>query len=132
MRTRIKGYRLAGAILLLICFLFEPCHGQDNKQDIEEAEWLDVKVVLSHKTAQPGMTFRIAIVAAIKEGLHIHSHNPTDEFLVPTVVELGEQDGVLYTPVSYPKPVFRSFAFSSGIPRASACSSKVMTNSFRS
>ena len=112
MRTRIKGYRLAGAILLLICFLFEPCHGQDNKQDTEEAEWLDVKVVLSHKTIQPGMTFRIAIVAAIKEGLHIHSHNPTDEFLVPTVVELGEQDGVLYTPVSYPRPVFRNFAFS--------------------
>jgi thiol:disulfide interchange protein DsbD len=112
MRTRIKGYWLAGAVLLLLCLLVAPCGGQDNEQGQEEADWLKVKIVLSHETIRPGMSFRIALEATIKEGLHIHSHNPTDEFLVPTVIEFGEEDGVLYSPVSYPKPVFRSFSFS--------------------
>ena len=112
MRTQIRGYWCAGAVLFLFCLLVAPCGGQNNEQDPEEADWLKVKVVFSHETIRPGMSFRIALEATIKEGLHIHSNNPTDEFLVPTIVELGEQDGVIYSPVSYPKPVFRSFAFS--------------------
>jgi thiol:disulfide interchange protein DsbD len=112
MKTLIRGYGLTAAVLLLLCLLVVPCGSRENEQNQGESDWLKVKVLLSHETIRPGMSFRVALEATIKEGLHIHSHNPTDEFLVPTVVELGEQDGVLYSPVSYPKPVFRSFAFS--------------------
>ena len=91
-----------------------PCSGQnaESSQEHQESDWLTVKAHISHETIHPGKSFHIALEAAIKKGLHIHSHDPGDEFLVPTIVEFGKTDGITYSPVSYPNAVFRSFAFS--------------------
>ena len=108
----MKGCWLFNIVLLLMIPLVTPCWGQDVKQRMEEDDWLKVKVYLSHGTIHAGKSFRIALEVDIKEGVHINSHNPTGEFFIPTVMELREQNGVIYSPVSYPKPVFKSFSFS--------------------
>jgi thioredoxin:protein disulfide reductase len=99
----------------LFLWLFScPCSGQntESSQEHQKSDWLTVKAHISHETIHPGESFHIALEAAIKKGLHIHSHDPGDEFLVPTIVEFGKTDGITYSPVSYPNAIFRSFAFS--------------------
>jgi thiol:disulfide interchange protein DsbD len=99
-------------VFLFLCLFGIAAVSQSNAQDVEDAQWVKVNVHFSHETIRPGEDFRIALEAVIQKGLHINSHSPTDEFLVPTVVEFGENFGAVFSPVSYPKPVFRSFSFS--------------------
>ncbi|MBW1859652.1 MAG: hypothetical protein JRI70_06130 [Deltaproteobacteria bacterium] len=49
-----------------------------------------METYVSHEHIRPGDTFQVAIVANIKKGLHINSHQPTDEVLVPTVVSFDD------------------------------------------
>lgn len=73
---------------------------------------VQVKAYLSHTAIHPGQSFRVAVVVRIKSGFHINSYHPTDGFLVPTVVEFTKIDGIMFSPVSYPKPQIRSLPFS--------------------
>jgi thiol:disulfide interchange protein DsbD len=73
---------------------------------------VQVEAYASHERIRPGDTLDIAIVANIKQGLHINSHQPLDELLVPTVVAFDERDGFVLGPVSYPESVPKSFGFS--------------------
>lgn len=114
MKLPSKGHGLVLAYSLLLCLFFTPCHGQDseNHQEDRAGDWVKIKAYVSHKTIHPGQSFQIALETTIQEDLHIHSRHPADEFLVPTVMALDETDGLIFSPVGYPKPLFRSFAFS--------------------
>ncbi len=54
----------------------------------------------------------MAITATIKQGFHINSHKPTDEFLMPTVVSFDETKEIVFSPMRYPEPQLKVFSFS--------------------
>ena len=53
-------------------------------------------------TVPAGKTTQVALHFRIKEGLHINSHEPKDEFLIPTVLTIPESSGVRLENASYP------------------------------
>ena len=102
--------------LTLLCaatlFLLGLPATSSTKQNPKDSEIVQVEVHSSHESIHPEGSFRIAIIADIKPGFHINSHNPTDQFLVPTVVRFDEKEGITFSPVSYPVPELKSFSFS--------------------
>jgi len=101
----VKNFLLT--VVLFLC-LSLPLSSAQAPQD---ANVVQVEACSSHRCIHPGETFQVAIVANIEQGFHINSHKPTDEFLMPTVVKFDERKGIVFGPVSYPKPVLKSFSF---------------------
>ncbi len=108
MQLNIRPTWLFAPILLLLCLLAAPSVGQSPK----ESDIIQLKTYLSHESIHPKDPFDIAIVADIRQGFHINSHSPTDQFLVPTDVRFSEKKGISFSPVSYPVPELKSFSFS--------------------
>ncbi len=73
---------------------------------------MQVEAYASHSRIHSGETFQVAIVATIKQGFHINSHEPLDRFLVPTVVKFDEREEIVFGPVTYPQPKLKAFSFS--------------------
>ena len=53
-------------------------------------------------TVPAGKATPVALHFRIKQGLHINSHTPKDEFLIPTVLSLPEASGVRLESAAYP------------------------------
>ena len=54
----------------------------------------------------------VRIDARIKEGWHVNSHTPSEDYLIPTAVSLDPAAGVRFGPPRYPAGVSKKFAFS--------------------
>ena len=52
----------------------------------------------------------------IAPGWHVNAHEPRDEFLIPTTLELTPPPGQTAGAVAWPSPVERTLAFSPGKP----------------
>jgi thioredoxin:protein disulfide reductase len=59
-----------------------------------------------------GKTFELAVVADIRQGFHMNSHQPTDEFLIPTTLTPQLPRGVRQIEAIYPPGEMRKFSFS--------------------
>jgi thiol:disulfide interchange protein DsbD len=107
---RISDFRIAcfGFIFLMLGCLVAPLAGQD----VENSDIVKVESYASHKRIHPGESFQVAIAVRIKPGFHINGHEPTDAFLVPTVVQFDKREGIAFSPASYPPPEQKSFSFS--------------------
>jgi DsbC/DsbD-like thiol-disulfide interchange protein len=53
-------------------------------------------------TVAAGKATPVALHFRIKQGLHINSHAPKDEFLIPTVLSIPESSGVRLESATYP------------------------------
>lgn len=53
-------------------------------------------------TVAAGKPSAVALHFRIVEGMHINSHNPSDEFLIPTVFTMPNSDGVKLDSANYP------------------------------
>ena len=105
---RIRTNLFGGAVFLFLCVLA----ALSSAQSPQDSQGVRLETYVSHEHIRPGDTFKVAIVANIKKGLHINSHQPTEEVLVPTVVSFDETDEIVLAPVSYPEPALKSFSFS--------------------
>ncbi|HZS45061.1 MAG TPA: cytochrome c biogenesis protein CcdA [Blastocatellia bacterium] len=63
-------------------------------------------------SVQAGKSFNVVVSVDIKEGFHINSNKPLQDFLQPTQVELSPFTGLTYSAAVYPKPLMEKFAFS--------------------
>jgi hypothetical protein len=68
---------------------------------------LDPQQIPAGKPAVIDVHFRVA------EGMHINSHKPAEEYLIPTTLTLATAPGVNWGAVEYPAGELRTFAFSS-------------------
>lgn len=62
--------------------------------------------------AYRGGELRVALVARIKEGWHINSNRPLEEYLIPTELQFDSTSGVALEKVVFPQALERTFAFS--------------------
>ena len=53
-------------------------------------------------TVPAGKSMPVALHFRIKEGLHINSHEPREEFLIPTVLSIPDSSGVRLEAATYP------------------------------
>ena len=72
---------------------------------------VSLKVSPSKINAASAETITAVIVAEIKEGYHIQSHKPLEEYLIPASVNLVSDDFVLEEAV-FPEGKLKSFSFS--------------------
>jgi DsbC/DsbD-like thiol-disulfide interchange protein len=59
-----------------------------------------------------GRTFELAVVAEIRQGFHINSHQPTEEFLIPTTLTAQLPSGFREVGTVYPRGEMLKFSFS--------------------
>lgn len=62
--------------------------------------------------AQRGRPLQAAIVIDVPSGYHINSSKPLESYLIATSVKVDAPSGVRVGPVSYPRPLLKSFKFS--------------------
>lgn len=66
----------------------------------------------STNKAQRGRPTRVAIVIDIPRGYHINSNRPLETYLIGTSVKVEAENGLRPGPVSFPRPLFKTFKFS--------------------
>lgn len=80
-------------ILTLCCFAAD---AQINSDQI-------VKVESTKVTVKTGSGARVDIPVDVKSGYHIQASNVKDEYLIPTTLELTQQDGILASEIIFPQ-----------------------------
>ena len=73
---------------------------------------LGAKTYVSYDNVPAGSEFFLAVEANIKEGFHINSNTPSEEFLIPTVLKFMPVEGMSFGKVVYPPHEMRAFSFS--------------------
>jgi len=63
--------------------------------------------------AQRGKPVRVAIVIDVPSGYHINSNRPLESYLIATSAKVEAENGLRGSAVTYPRPVLRTFKFSS-------------------
>ncbi|MDQ3666366.1 MAG: protein-disulfide reductase DsbD N-terminal domain-containing protein [Acidobacteriota bacterium] len=78
----------------------------------QSAPDIGVSGSLSANRTQRGRTVQASVVMDIPSGYHVNSSKPLEKFLIPTSLKIEAPKGIRVGPVSYPRPVLRSFKFS--------------------
>ncbi len=78
----------------------------------QEEEIVKINTYISKNGIHPGETFKVALVATISPGWHIHAHELADEFLIPTEFTLEGKEKVEIIKYSYPEPRLEKFEYS--------------------
>jgi len=77
----------------------------------QEEDIVEIKTYISKSGIHPGETFKVALLAAITPGWHIHAHELIDEFLIPTEFTLEAKEKVEIIKYSYPEPRMEKFEY---------------------
>ena len=70
------------------------------------------KFYTSFDKAYQGEKFQFAVKGTIKDTWHINSNKPNEDFLIPTVVKLSNDNGFTLTNITYPEAKNVEFGFS--------------------
>jgi suppressor for copper-sensitivity B len=70
-----------------------------------------IELTADRTAYEPGQTVRLAAVMTIDEGYHTNSHEPTYDWLIPTVLDLDLPQGWGEPEVRYPSGEMKAFAF---------------------
>jgi len=97
-------------ILFFLSFLL--ISAQTFSQFGMQEDLLKIKTYQSFDKVYTGSEFKIAIEIAVEEGWHINSHEPYDDYLIPTEVVLPENPNFTLQKVAYPEPHDFKLAFS--------------------
>ncbi|MDZ7260852.1 MAG: protein-disulfide reductase DsbD [candidate division KSB1 bacterium] len=81
-------------------------------QELFSTQIVRVRGVTSFDKVYPGSTFQLAVIADIAPGWHINSHEPLEEFLIPTELIFDEKSGLAFDEVIYPQAIKKAFIFS--------------------
>jgi hypothetical protein len=72
---------------------------------------VQVRVEPTEVRVQPGATAAVTLLATIKEGFHINSNKPVQEYLIPTRVELLEAPLFAVEKADFPPGELKAFGF---------------------
>lgn len=104
--------RLILALFVLILPL-NPAAAQQSAEPVDPDAAVLVRTAWSHSAAQPGSPIMLAVVLDIAEPFHVNAHEPGDDDLIATMVELnGLPAGTRIDPARYPpgKPLRFAYA----------------------
>jgi hypothetical protein len=112
----LPGRVIAGTLLTLLAALVWPLPAQCQ---ILQQEQLLAKRHGPDLTVEPIGTLRVArggwakltIQLRLSRGYHVNSHQPSEEYLLPTVVRLRPQQGIMIVKIAYPEGEPMKFPF---------------------
>ena len=78
----------------------------------DQEDILRGRIILPSDALAKQNSYTFLIELNIGEGWHINSHEPLEEFLIPTEVNLEETDGISYGKLVYQHAELRNFSFS--------------------
>lgn len=81
-------------------------------QGFHDMTFLKVKGKASPEKVSPGSTIEVLITADIEPEFHINSNDPTEEYLIPTILKLDSIENASFGKIIYPKPKMATFSFS--------------------
>lgn len=73
---------------------------------------VEVQVKPALVEARAGGLVRFTLVSTIREGFHVNSNQPREEYLIPTRVDLLPSELFALEKVAYPEGELKSFSFS--------------------
>jgi thiol:disulfide interchange protein DsbD len=97
-------------LIAVLCVIF--LSTASFAQLFDDVDILQVKPFVSHDNIAAGSEFFLAVKVNIKEGYHINSNTPSEEFLIPTVLKFMPAEGMSFGKVVYPPHKMRAFSFS--------------------
>lgn len=101
MAGKLMGVRVAAALTMGIAVLM--AQGQSDKPSRSVLKGAVVEYLFPEQiTVAAGKPSSVALHFRIAPGLHINSHAPKDEFLIPTTFSIPDGLGVKLVSVSYP------------------------------
>lgn len=97
---------LCASVLTLLSFVSEPM-AQFNSNPV-----VTVSASASVDKIRPGDSFKVFVKAQVDGEWHINSHQPLEEFLIPTIVKFDPVPGLEFSKIKYPEGKRRNFQFS--------------------
>ena len=94
----------------ILIFLF--CCFKISAQTASSVKQVAIQTQISTDKIISGGTAHVAIILKINDGWHINSHTPTFDYLIGTVFELQQTEGIILSDVQYPKGKLTSLSFS--------------------
>ena len=81
------------------------------------ANWLSLAARFEPARLTPGERGRLVVEVRVPDGCHVESHRPSEPFLIPTELFVGEVDGVRVEEVEYPPDEERVLDWSPAVLR---------------
>jgi thiol:disulfide interchange protein DsbD len=95
---------IALAFCVLLCGAL-PVFSQGSERVVKARGYLSADAV------RPGDKFKVAVVLEVAPGYHINAHEPSLDYLFPTVVKFNPPAGIRIGEPKYPAPIKRKFEF---------------------
>lgn len=98
-------FRFCLAAMALQCTVTVAAHGQNPLSDKSAHSIVkaDVEYLYPEQVTLPGgKASMLALHFRVKQGLHINSHTPRENFLIPTTFSIPEDSGVRLESVDFP------------------------------
>jgi hypothetical protein len=105
MRTWQRAKKIGLLMAMSVFIIF-----QAGVLSAEEA-LVNIEVLQSRKSYEPGKAYPLALSLTIKKGIHINSLEPREADLVPTVLKFSQIKGIEFAAPVFPKPVFHKPEF---------------------
>jgi thiol:disulfide interchange protein DsbD len=83
-------------------------------QGFSSARVLSARAVASVDRVHPGTSFQIAVIGEVEEGWHVNAHEPSYDYLIPTIVKMEPAEGFRFREPVYPPFLEKAFAFTGG------------------
>jgi len=75
-------------------------------------EIISARIIGSVDKIKPGDSYQIAVEVQIKEPYHINAQKPSEDYLIPTTLNLKSGEGIAIGQYTYPDAKMKTFAFS--------------------
>ena len=92
--------------ILLILIICIPVFSQSEEAVVK------AKIISSVDKFKSGNSYPLAVEITIREPYHINAEIPSEDFLIPTSLNLEAPEGVTIGKLEYPKPLVKKFDFS--------------------
>ena len=82
---------------LILLFQLQSCNAQTTTDSI-------VQILVTSVITRPGTNKLIPVYISVKKGFHIQANKVTDEFIIPTTLEVDSSEVLSIGKQKYPKP----------------------------
>jgi len=84
---------------------------------LDLANWLSLSARVEPASLRPGERGRLVVEVTVPEGCHLESHDPSEPWLIPTVLGVEAPEGITAGEVDYPEGEERTFDWSPAVLR---------------
>lgn len=100
----------SGTRLVIALLTTALCFSGLSSQPAGSSKYVQVESKLSVTQVKKGSSFEAEVVLKVATGWHVNSHKPSQEYMIPTAIEIEPKEGLLVTEIRYPKATMAKLA----------------------